>query len=115
MKMPLFDIYNNHYYSYNIGPVHFVSLDWDFFTLNPQDNIQTNMLNWLQNDLKNADSNRENGLPWLVVVNHRPLFCSSPGNADCLNNSQIYWQFDELFNQYHVDLFITGHVHIYER
>jgi len=31
------------------------------------------------------------------------------------NNSQIYYQFDALFQQFHVDLFLTGHVHFYER
>ena len=61
---------------------------------------------WLQDDL----ATHENCL-WKVVLFHEPPFSDGP---DGFNMSvRRYWV--PLFDNYHVDLVISGHNHLYER
>jgi hypothetical protein len=95
------------YYSFDWGPVHFVSLDSncaiglasaDRCTLAAQKS-------WLATDLANSKQ------PWKVVFFHHPPWSSGE------HGSQLAMRrnFAPLFEQYGVDLVLTGHDHNYER
>jgi len=111
---------NNMWYSFNYGNIHFVSIDTETdYPYAPEGVISFgDQLGWLQNDLKIANQNRKS-IPWIIVGGHRPLYCSSWGfsvGPNPANGSQfVQAAFEELFNQYNVDLYIAGHVHAYER
>jgi len=111
-KMPNFDQSQNHYYSYNIGNMHFTSFNLDLIIEYP--NLEKYMLNWLKQDLQQANSNRENQ-PWIIVYTHRPFYCSRPRDASCASNSEKFSDFEALLVKYGVDLVVSGHVHFYER
>ena len=92
--------------------------------------------NWLQNDLIQASNNRQNQ-PWIIVLMHRPFYCTCTLNSRCDTQARFFsWHFpalspptnalisyfsyyrslvEDLFYQYKVDLVINGHVHNYER
>ena len=111
-KMPLFSETQNHYYSYNIGNMHFATINLDLVILYPE--LMQYMADWLANDLEQANLNR-NERPWIIVYTHRPLYCSKPGNDDCDNNAARYKVIEDIINKYKVDLYVSGHVHAYER
>jgi len=107
-KMPS----QNHYYSYNLGNMHFVSINLDLAIESSE--LLAPMLNWLSQDLQNATANRA-AAPWIIFYTHRPLYCSDNTTGDCENNAHKFAQLEDILNQYHVDLFLSGHVHSYER
>lgn len=95
-----------HYYSYNVGGWHVVSLD------NISKFIGTTTSNanylaetaWLSNDLAS------NNLACTLVYYHEPMFNVGPeGSA---TNTAGIWQ---ILNQYHVTLVLNGHDHDYQR
>ena len=54
--------------------------------------------------------------PWVVVLMHRPLYCSSNDYYDCVRAApELRATFEPLFVRYGVDLVVAGHVHHYER
>ena len=112
--MPLWEKTQNHMYSMNIGLIHFTTFNFDLFGPNPS--LQPGMLEWLEADLKRANEMRDKW-PWLVVINHRPLYCSNilGYHVDCIQNWQTYGAIDDLLYKYKVDLYISGHAHSYER
>lgn len=75
---------SNMWYSFNYGPVHFVSINTE--TDYPNSPFGTDsiwkygpfgdQLSWLQNDLIEASANREQR-PWIVVAGHRPIYTSN--------------------------------------
>ncbi|WP_225410207.1 metallophosphoesterase [Stigmatella hybrida] len=95
------------YYSFDWGPVHFVSLDSncaiglassDRCTLAAQKN-------WVKLDL--AATSR----PWKVVFFHHPPWSSGEHGSQLAMRRE----FAPIFEQYGVDLVLTGHDHNYER
>jgi len=66
---------------------------------------------WFENDL--ASVNREQ-TPWIIVGLHRPWYASGKNSSStiCLTCQQA---FEPLMIKYGVDLYMQGHVHIYER
>ncbi|XXF74958.1 discoidin domain-containing protein [Myxococcaceae bacterium GXIMD 01537] len=95
------------YYSFDWGPVHFVSIDSncaiglasaDRCTLAAQKS-------WVSADLA---ATRQ---PWKVVFFHHPPWSSGEHGSQL----QMRRQFAPLFEQYNVDLVLTGHDHEYER
>ena len=97
-------------------------------------------LKWLEADLKAADANRAER-PWVFVGGHRPLYDASDSvdeeneariwlsthdfeacmkRGDCPKaktplKSAVMDAFEDLFHQYHVDVFFCGHQHAYGR
>jgi len=76
--MPSFNATQNMYYSWNSGPVHFLSI-------NPETAIDTadvdaTQLAWIQADL--AAVNRS-ATPWVIAMGHRPLYCSNNDKVQC--------------------------------
>jgi predicted MPP superfamily phosphohydrolase len=112
IRSPLWEETNNHYYSYNTGLIHWIAFDFDFYSMNPE--LVPSMLKWLAEDLKIANENRDRW-PWIIFLNHRPLYCSNLLDADCNDNSNKFSQVETLLYENSVDLYLSGHVHSYER
>jgi hypothetical protein len=123
LTIPIIPTQGNHDYSSDSGTAYFgqfslpgaeqyYSLDWGpnlhITVLDTETGVSGSgpQYDWLKNDL----ATHENYL-WKVVLFHEPYFSNGP---DALNtNVRNYWV--PLFDQYHVDLVITGHEHLYER
>jgi acid phosphatase type 7 len=95
------------YYSFDWGPVHFLSLDSncavglasaDRCTLAAQKA-------WAESDLA------ANTRPWVVAFFHHPSWSSGEHGSQLT----LRRQFGPLFEKYGVDLVLTGHDHDYER
>lgn len=121
--------HSNMWYSFNFGPVHYVSLntETDFDGAAESTTGDSHMKNlpaggfgykgeymkWLENDLATADQLREDMMidgadnvstrarPWIVAVGHRPY-------GDITEAAK-------LFQKYKVDVYIAGHKHSYAR
>ena len=99
-----FDYRDNipHYYSYNTGGWHFISLDLTE-TYN-QVAPSTAQYQWLENDL------RTNTLPCVAAYFHHPRYSIGP-QGDTAREAQVW----ALLAQYGVDVVLTGHDHSYQR
>jgi hypothetical protein len=80
-RMPRHAEFENLYYSYDVGPLlHVVSLNSEAFfwpaLLDPAGAAR--MLHWLEADLAAAAAARAAGAgtSWIVVISHRPFYCS---------------------------------------
>ena len=108
--MPLI---NNLWHTFTYGAVRVVALstEHDHTFGSPQHT-------WLTDVLAAASTpEAKRQTPWLVVMAHRPLYCSTSDYYDCQINGpqKIAPSLEPLFHQYGVDLFIGGHLHNYER
>jgi acid phosphatase len=108
------------WYSFNYGLVHFVQLstetDFDGAPEGPSTYLGGgpfgNQTDWLLNDLKAANAPDQRAQrPWIIVSGHRPFYSSASGRAcdACIK------AFEPLFLEYGVDVYLSGHVHWYER
>lgn len=110
----------SHYYSFDHGDVHFVSVFLP--TLTPFSQQATHGLavgsaqyNWLTNDL--ATTTRR----WKVLFFHAPMNTSSAHRYDDLNGNGTYDRFEisdmlePVCQRYGVQLVLNGHDHNYER
>lgn len=123
---------NNHFWSVDIGPVHFLlfSTEYYFYTNFGWEQIER-QYRFLEEDLKRANANRAER-PWIVVMGHRPLYYSNPSNVTnhesmgavelyggvhMHNKAQHARQFglEDLFHKYGVDMQFYGHEHIFSR
>ncbi|XP_046847754.1 acid phosphatase type 7-like [Xenia sp. Carnegie-2017] len=115
------------YYSWNIGPLHIISISTEiyFYGIIKDQHMLKNQFNWLKNDLEIATSpeNRKNQ-PWIMVMGHRPMYCSDTDKDDCTKNDSVVrtgvsplhlFPLEPLFYKYGVDLLIWAHEHNYER
>jgi len=111
---------NNLYYSFNHGYAHWIfgNADGDLLTELSFPVVSTAFKNWLQADLAKANNNRKN-TPWIIVVMHRPLYCSQTEEDtqfDCtLGCDYLKKHLEDIFYNYNVDLILYGHRHSYER
>ncbi len=87
------------FYSFDYGNVHFACLSTHSFDFQTQ-------YDWLDQDLTATDR------MWKVVFFHVPVYSSGDHGS---NEDGKSWGYIPLFDQYHVDLVINGHDHIYER
>ncbi|XP_022082974.1 acid phosphatase type 7-like [Acanthaster planci] len=116
--MPSYEANQNLWYSWNIGPVHFVMFSTEvyFFT---EDSKQTkvNQLKWLEEDLKEAsDPKNRTQHPWIITLGHRPMYCADLDGDDCTKKgSLVRAALEDLFYKYGVDMEIWAHEHNYER
>lgn len=65
---------SSRWYSFEMGPVHFSAIDTDAYGFDEVAYILEDQFSWLSEDL--AAVNRTN-TPWVVLMGHRPLYCSS--------------------------------------
>jgi hypothetical protein len=102
---------NTHlYYSHNYGHVHFINFNSEIFQWTGIKNSPVEK--WLIEDLK------ANTQPWVVVYFHQPPYSTGSHISD------DFWQifmknirvnFVPIFDEYGVDLVLSGHSHAYER
>ena len=118
-SVPIYTVLGNHernsehYYSYydlpnneawwtaDFGVVHLIALDSC-----RQTRADSEQTAWLREALENAPRDR-----WIVVVVHGPLFSAHPTRGI----ASYRWHWQPLFQEYGVDLVITGHDHQYQR
>lgn len=101
------------YYSYNIGDVHFISLDSygreDANTTKVYDTLGAQAI-WVKNDLA-ANTKR-----WTVVYYHHPPYTKTSHNSDTETDLRAMREnFIRILERYGVDLVLCGHAHGYER
>eukprot|EP00035_Acanthoeca_spectabilis_P036634 m.40761 g.40761 ORF g.40761 m.40761 type:complete len:281 (-) comp8126_c0_seq2:25-867(-) len=100
---------NNLFHSFDVGGVHFAafSTEHDFSPTSAQ-------VQWLAQDLGRVD---RSVTPWVVVFGHKALYCSTDDYYDCEVNGPLHIapSIEPLLHQHRVDLYLTGHVHNYER
>lgn len=101
------------YYSYNVGDVHFVSLDSygkdDVNTTKMYDTLGA-QATWLKKDLA------ANTKKWTVVYFHHPPYTKTSHNSDDEQDlAAIRENFIQILERYGVDLVLCGHAHAYER
>ena len=64
------------YYSFDLGPVHFVSISTEFYYfLNFGIHTVIRQYKWLEQDLQRAVANVAR-TPWIIVFGHRPMYCT---------------------------------------
>lgn len=105
--------HNPSYYSFDIGNIHFLSLDSYgkeengarmFDTLSPQ-------VQWVKKDL---EANKNKG--WVVAYWHHPPYTMGSHNSDKERELiKIRENFIKILERAGVDLVLTGHSHSYER
>ncbi len=105
---------DEHFYSFDWGLVHFISLNTEADERNyiPA-TVQAAQNAWLAADLAAADANRDN-VPWIVVQAHQPMYAAGgshgpPSGGNCVAT----WL--PLFDTYNVNVYINGHNHMYQR
>jgi hypothetical protein len=122
------------YYSADVGLIHFVSLDLNTYYFDSEAQFREPQLEWFRKDLAAAAANRD-AVPWIVVMSHYPIYCSSVTLAGPLHNDgqgdedpgkftgcwsygseiqQVRADLEPLFQQYRVDMYLAGHEHDYE-
>jgi len=112
----------NMFYSFDLGPVHFVSISTEFYYfLNYGLKQVVNQFRWVEQDLARVD---RTATPWVVVFGHRPMYCTNSDRDDCTKfetRTRIglpllhWWGLEDLLMKYGVDLAIWAHEHSYER
>ncbi|GAB9465746.1 Calcineurin-like phosphoesterase [Globisporangium polare] len=106
---------NNWFYSFNAGLVHFVFYSTEvYFKKTKESDIVARQEQWLREDLARANANRAQQ-PWIIVLGHRPMYCTSDRRNCGKKASFLRERLEELFYEHGVDLYICGHQHNYER
>jgi hypothetical protein len=108
------DAYLNHfglskkYYSYDYQNIHVL-------TLNSGENYArgSSQYNFVKNDLQLASNNPN--IRWIIVTIHEPAYSSTNSCSSCKAADSLSDTYHPLFDQYHVDLILAGHVHNYQR
>lgn len=102
--------FTEQFYSFDLGNIHFVSLD--SYGVDRSDSSY--MVTWLETDLA------QNTLPWVIAYWHHPPY--SKGSHDSDNATGGEYQLEEMrsnivpiLEDYDVDLVLCGHSHSYER
>lgn len=92
------------------GNEQWFSLNWGdllhIVVLNSQTNITGDELTWLTQDLA-ANKN----YPWKIISFHQPIYTT--GQDPARPDEGVAW--GPLFDQYHVQVVVAGHNHMYER
>src|SRR5918994_3443100 len=95
----------NPYYSHDFQNVHFISMS----TEHPFEK-GSKQYEFIKNDLKKASTN--SSINWIIVHQHKPLYSTNQDKKEAEQLRDIY---QELFQQYDVDLVISSHNQYYER
>lgn len=101
------------YYSFDIGNIHFLSLDShgsEEYGRRLFDTTST-QVRWVKKDLE-ANKNKE----WIIVYWHHPPYSMGSHNSDTETQMRkIRENFIPILERYGVDLVLCGHSHAYER
>ncbi|KAB0800087.1 hypothetical protein PPYR_07967 [Photinus pyralis] len=113
-------------YSFDLGPLHIISISTEvYYFMNFGMKPIVFQYEWLEQDLirANLPENREKH-PWIIVMGHRPMYCSLTDKDDCTHHETItrvgipfvhWFGLEELLYNYGVDVEIWAHEHIYQR
>lgn len=98
------------YYSFDYGPVHFISLDSSGDAIDPEGA----MLAWLEEDLAGTDQR------WVIAFFHHPPYSRGPHASNNIHDSEgRLVKMREIavpvLEAGGVDLVLAGHSHVYER
>jgi acid phosphatase type 7 len=94
------------YYSWEAGPVHYISLDSFYDLYGPLQPITK----WIVADLASVDHSRT---PWIVVSLHAPWYNSNKDHQ--LEGEPARLGLEQIFITAGVSAIFSGHVHAYER
>lgn len=113
--------FNNFFWTQQIGPIHVIGITTEFYFFTQYGTIQiANQYTWLEKQLESVDRRKT---PWVIVVGHRPLYCTTDPFR-CGAGSEGFtlrygmnssYGLEYLFEKYKVDLYLAGHEHDYER
>ncbi|CAH3974751.1 unnamed protein product [Pieris brassicae] len=123
-SMPNHERWESMFYSFDLGPVHFVSISTEYYYfLEFGLKMLSEQFEWLQRDLSEAfkPENRAER-PWIILYGHRPMVCSNIAD-DCWNNflpnrvglPALGFGLEPLLRDFGVDVVIWAHEHSYER
>ncbi len=94
------------WYSFDYANAHFVMLN---DTVSDSAVLAGAQADWLRADLGRVDRTMQ---PWIFVTHHRPFYtCRSTHSPDTALRAA--WQ--PIFDEFSVDMVLTGHNHVYER
>jgi len=113
----------NMWYSWQVGSIHFAMIDTETdYPGAPNDDYASHnggfgdQMAWLRADLAAAYARRAAGeVSWIIVAGHRPLY--SVASADATTGAPtggaavLATAVEGLFNEFGVDLYVSGHVH----
>lgn len=98
---------NTQWWSINYGNIHFTVLSFEHnFTQGSE------QFNWMVSDFQSVD---RSVTPFFVVAAHRPFYCSAVDQNDYVVGQHLQAELEDTFVKYAVDLFVSGHYHLYER
>jgi hypothetical protein len=95
------------YYSFNHQNAHILVMDTDRNSYSSG----SSQHNFVTNDLQ--DASQDPNIDWIIVYFHKPMY-TSPNSAHS-GESSLRSIYHPLFDQYGVDLVLSGHVHNYQR
>ncbi|KAI1711490.1 calcineurin-like phosphoesterase domain-containing protein [Ditylenchus destructor] len=114
----------NQYYSFDLGPVHFVGVSTEYinFWQKYGPSMAAKQQKWLKRDLDTAVKNRDK-VPWIITYQHRPFYCSNIETHGCATYEHTIIRIGDkdieglepVYTKYRVDVVFSGHVHSYER
>ncbi|CAG9329844.1 unnamed protein product [Blepharisma stoltei] len=106
---------SGYFYSFNIGPVHWIVISTEVYIDNTKKASAEIQTNWLKKDLEAANKNREN-FPWIFVLTHHPLYCSTHSAVTCGSEAELYQSIlEDILYENSIDIMLQAHVHSYER
>jgi hypothetical protein len=94
------------WFSYDVGPVHFVCLDSGMMDYVEQP-LMAEQVKWLQEDLRGAKADGS----WTVVYFHKPTY----DNGEEGDQPDVISEWVPTFDHFGVDIVFGSHVHYYER
>ena len=101
----------NYYYAYDYGPVHFIILNTQMLELQDiHPELLEKQKNWLRQDVKDHPAK------WRVVLMHKDILAYDEYQEDSktmMSISDVGYAFMPLFDELHIDLVLTGHMHTY--
>ena len=105
--------FRGHYYSFDLGAVHCIVLDTQFFELGTRgEALKREQLDWLMRDAAASSA------PWKIVLMHKDILSygdDQPEQKTTMGISDAGQIFLEAFDALGIDLVISGHVHAYRR
>jgi len=106
---------HNMWWSFDFQNVHILAVSTETDFKGAQFNVTFgDQRAFVEKDLQQAYANRAR-VPWIIAVGHRPLYTSASDSYFVDYLKPVQDEFEDLFHQYGVDLYICGHVHSYER
>jgi len=107
------------YFSFDYGIAHFITISTEYgYPKAPFGDDDGNQLRWLEQDLMIANKNRDQ-VPWIFVIGHRPIYSAAKDDhvGDDPDKDEVHLQeaIESLLHEYQVNVYFTGHVHLYER